>query len=255
MTALSGRLAGLGLGLALAVVLVAPAAAQDEEAPLAPEDDGRFERGRAAYHRAVEALDRGGFVGAREGFQEAYDLTQNPDLRYNLGLVERSTGHLDTAREHFRAFLRSNPSAERRALAERQLEQLDELEAATAAPEEPAPVEETAPDWAAFGVTLGVTAGIGVALAIGSGLVWADANATYADLEIGCAPFCTDSAIEASGLYDQTTMANVLWIAAVGTAVVGTTIAVVLLATSGGREEATARLRVGPGGLVAEGTF
>lgn len=103
------------LAALLSLALVAlPAAAQD--------DPARAEA-RVHFQRGLELYDDGDLSAALSEFEEAYRISPNPRLLYNLGQVHAELGHAVEAADAYDRFLREADGidAELRADAEREL--------------------------------------------------------------------------------------------------------------------------------------
>jgi tetratricopeptide (TPR) repeat protein len=249
----------LGRALVVGALLVVGArGAQAQEGDAAGETE-RFDRARAAFDEATEAFARGDFVGAREGFETALRLTNNPTLHFNLGLVAQRTGDLAAARQHYERFLRSNPDAEEAALAEERLREVMALESSVPEEErEPAPSEPEAQSGSHLVPAL-IVSGVGLllsgGLAVGAGLSWSAANDAYATLEGRCAPACSPQEIDDSGGPGNVTAANVLLATSIAVAVVAAAITIPLLLTSGDGEGESLSLRLGPTSVAVVGSL
>jgi len=118
---------GLLIGpLLLAVVPTAPAAAADS--PL--------KEARKLTSAAMVEYNVGHFDRALELYTQAYERYPKPALLFDLGQCHRQLGHFERALFFFHGYLREQPSAPNRALAEKLLEdsqrQLDAQKAAEA---------------------------------------------------------------------------------------------------------------------------
>jgi hypothetical protein len=241
----------------------------------------RTERARDLVARARTALDAGDLVTARDAFRQAYELTENPAMLYNLGLVEDQAGNLDAAGEHLRAFLRTSPGPAERALAEERLADIGRRrqaleDAAIQARAEPVvtqpdpsvtaggPAASDATgrdvDYAPFGVTLGVGSAIGAGLLVLSGVFWSDANAGYAGLVSSCMTRCSSQQITDSGAPLAVDLTNTFLVAGIATlGLTAVASVLVLVASSPGAEptadHARVRLRIAPGSLALDGVF
>lgn len=105
-------------------------------------------------------------------------------------------------------------------------------------------------DLVPFGVVLGT--GLGVA-AIATGLAigfWTAANDTYAELHDTCAPACSPSVVDGSGVADQVTLTNVFLAVAVASAALAVAISIPLAVVGSGSSEARAELGLGAGNLT-----
>ena len=93
--------------------------------------DDAAQRAQARAHRALgqAALAEGDHAGALPELQTAFELSRDPELRYDLGRCHRELGHLVEARQEFRLYLAEvDPSqipAERGQEVEQALAELD----------------------------------------------------------------------------------------------------------------------------------
>ncbi len=112
----------------------APAAAQDAEgAPEGQEDDARmhFRLGRAYY-------DSGRFVEAAQEFEKAAEMSNRPQLYYNIFLAYRDAGDLGNAIRALEIYLERVPDAAERAQLEARLESMRRLYERTGGTGDPA---------------------------------------------------------------------------------------------------------------------
>lgn len=142
------------------------------------------ERGRAAH-------DAGKYDAAVSAFKEAYVLAPSPGLLFNIAQAYRLGGNCDESAWMYRRFLDTNPSGDRRAIAEMNLAVVEKcghgglrvgfeaprLEAQVPVPEAPADTEATSVDKAAAFKRSGLGVGIagGVAL-LGAAVFAIDAH-------------------------------------------------------------------------------
>ncbi len=123
----------------LVLLLAAPALADEAGVP---------EKAKQLAERGRELHDAGDYVGAIAAYKEAYVLAPRPGLLFNLAQAYRLSGDCDDAAFMYRRFLDSNPTVERRAIAEANLATVMKcdhgaLVIATPAPV-PAPLQVTA---------------------------------------------------------------------------------------------------------------
>lgn len=112
--------------------LAAPVRAQDAGVE---EARGAFEAGQAAYRA-------GRFPEALQYFERAYELTEEPDLLYNIATVHDRLRHDREALDAYRAYLEARPRADDRANLEARIRVLEEAVASA----EAAPPIELEPD-------------------------------------------------------------------------------------------------------------
>ena len=116
-------LSGLALLLSMAWTPVSMAEQHDA--------DDAAQRAQARAHRALgqAALAEGDHVGALRELQTAFELSRDPELRYDLGRCHRELGHLVEGRQEFQLYLAEvDPSqipAERRQEVEQALAELN----------------------------------------------------------------------------------------------------------------------------------
>lgn len=246
--------------IALGVLLASPCAAQDSSE--------RIERARAAFESGMRAFDQGDMVGARQGFEQAYALTESPTIRFNLGLVEERVGHFELAAGHYRAYLASGLPAEEEASVRARLSAVEARitvtstaptptespDAQPAPPTAPEPVlARPGPDFTAAALTMGVGLTVSAALFGLAGGFWASANDHYASFA-GCAPACSPADVAASGAMTEVDLTNGLLIAGSVAAVATLGISIALFATAG-EGQSEAQVRLGPGTLSLRGRF
>lgn len=241
----------------VAVVLALGALAPSARA----QDDARLARAEQAFIRASTAYARGDYRGARQGFTEAYELTENPSIRYNLGLVEERVGNLELAAEHYRAYLRAplpddeaRAARERLAAVEAQITTDERREAPRGEDEHgsPEPAQGGAIDPVPIVILSGGVLVAGALAATAAGF-WVAANDGYAGLDARCAPACSDDDIRESGVPGQVDVTNALLVSSilVGVAAVATSIVLFVIQPS----PSSMALRVGPAQLTLAGTF
>lgn len=268
-------LAGV-LGAAASVV-AAPVAAQDEarqsearEAAEAPvtgtrsPNDRPTDEARIAFEAGRDAFDAGRYPLALESFERAYELTEHPDILYNIAHTAERLRRDERALSAFEGYLEANPDSPERAAIEarmvilrRAIEERAEDEsvrpvepAGEAAPlpvqeyvfvqAPPGPSEPSPLGWVLTGVGA-VVAVTGVGFLVGAevragevrdaadGTPWPDLEQAYAD---------ADNFAIAGGV-----------LAGVGAATAA--LGVVLALTAQGDQE----VAVGPGGVTVRGRF
>lgn len=112
-------------GLAIAAVLAtagSPRLARADE-PLRPEQIPQ--RARELVDRGRAAHDAGNYTAAIAAFKEAYVLAPSPGLLFNLAQAYRLAGNCDEAAWMYRRFLDTNPSPDRRTIAESHLQSVE----------------------------------------------------------------------------------------------------------------------------------
>ncbi len=165
------RVFALGVAVSILALLPGPRAHAQGSAP-GRDDEARevFERGRAAYAR-------GEYEGALAAFQEAYELSERPELLYNIGQTADRLRRDREALEAFDGYLAALPDAPNRAEVDARARVLREqiarddalrVEAERARqPREDPPIVEAWWFWTLIGVAV-VGAGVGIGFAVGS---------------------------------------------------------------------------------------
>jgi hypothetical protein len=96
---------------AVILATAAPASRADTRDDAAAEDP-RTEAAREVFRAAVEAVQRGDWLEARELYRRSHDLWPAPATLYSLAVAQRETGELVEALDSFRAFLAMPSTAE-----------------------------------------------------------------------------------------------------------------------------------------------
>jgi tetratricopeptide (TPR) repeat protein len=167
-----------------------------------------LEQAKAKYEEAKGHYGEGKYEEALAAFTEAYNLSNKPDLLYNLGVCSEKLGQIKKAIAYYELYLEENPQATDREAVTKRLEALkaSQEESApepAAATVEPAPEPSSAPDdelvieeeeqtqifWPGAVIGLG-----GLVLATGA-LTAIMAYNRYGDLEDSCSPDCSDSKV------------------------------------------------------------
>lgn len=270
------RLAVLAGALLVATLGPAPAAAQQS-------DD---ERARAHFLAGRSYMEQARYDDAAEQFQEAYRLSQRPEMLMNASTAYERALRFDEAITALERYLELQADTAERATLEERLARLRQLRdrAAAVTGTAPAPAEEStaqappeterAPvdagetehppraDGAALGelgmigAILGGTGAAALVVALATGIV---AHDQYQSLEARCGPDGRACPPGSAGDIDSgsalaltstvTTFTGLALVAA------GAALLVVDLTMDGGGGEQQTRLRIGPGGLAVEGTF
>lgn len=246
----------------------------DDEAAAEPDgDDGATDEAdaeaRARFESGNEAFQVGDYERAAEEFRAAYELSQRPELLFNIYSAFERWGHLEEAADALERYLRDGDiESERRTSLEARLARLRERIADERAARAEAELEAerqredgspAVPAEESGGVhpaAIGLLIGGGVLLA-SFGVFAALAAAENGRLEGECGTTCNDD--EVSTLRTFNLVADISWIAG---AAVGLTGLVLLFALDGGDEErATAGLQLAPyvggdgAGGVVRGSF
>ena len=252
------------------VLWFAPAASAQQ--PAASTDDearGLFLAGQAAFSDAR-------YEDALRYFRQAYELSGRAGLLYNVAVAANRLRRDNEALEAFEQFLREAPpnhpsrrDAEVRASVlstareHRQEAATEEVETQSTTPEAEAPAEassappvEVAPGGGADTTPASIVLGVGAAVAVAGGVMLVVGQAD-ADSVTGAADGTPWANVQAAA-GRANLLRNLGWVlAAVGVAgaAAGLTWALVGGSDHADATEATARLSVGPGGVLLEGEF
>lgn len=110
----------LAAALSLAALsLAAPAFASAQEST--------DERARAQFRLAQAHYANGSFLEAAQGFEQAYELSNRPELLYNIYVAYRDAGDLPRSRDALRLYLQRLPDADGAALLRARLETLGRM--------------------------------------------------------------------------------------------------------------------------------
>ncbi len=198
---LSGVLVGLTPAAAAAQEPPQDGAATSDTPRSEPTDDEEAQR---LHEAGVIALRRGRFDEALGLFERAYELSEHPELLYNVGLAADDAGRPARAIEAYEAFLALDPDTDMRARVEARLAVLRADEGADQAePPSPDPIVATSPPPAARMSASGaspVWAWIFGASALGAGLaaggLGIHVHVRYDELAADCAPGCPDADVD-----------------------------------------------------------
>lgn len=224
------------------------------------------EEARTLFSLGSTAYDEGRFADALDYFQRAYDLSQRPQLLFNVGQAADRLRQDRRALEAFEAFLAAVPNAPQReaivarvAILRASIERAEAAPAAPPAVEPPAPV--VAPEPVPVPVDDGRSAVPGVVIASGGGAVlvvgvvflalgMGDAN------DVEGAPDGTPFA-DVADAYDRAPTRITVGSILAGVGLAATATGIVLAARSGRRDDdrAALELRATPGGLLLRGSF
>ena len=121
-------------------------------------DESRDREARILFQAGQLAFEEGRFDNALESFQRAYDLTQRPELLFNVGASLERLERFDDALVAFRAYLEQRPDADNRAAVEQRIRLLEVAAAANESAEEPS---RSAGPWVLIGAGVGsIVAGV-----------------------------------------------------------------------------------------------
>lgn len=237
--------------VALGVALPRLAFAQDPDASASVDAEARslFEAGRTAFRD-------GRFEAARDHFQHAYDLSQRPELLYNIASANDRLRNDAAALADFERYLEEVPDAPNRAEVEARIVALRRVtEDQTTEGDrrgEPVPVGSSGSPTVLWTWVSGSVALAAGALAVG---FWVAANDQYASLAAGCRALgaCSREEVAASGIGTSLDLTNVFFVSSL--VLVGVTAIVLPLELTTSSPSTSVALRVGPGSLAIEGTF
>lgn len=128
-THLGRGLAALGLTLTLAATAAAQAPSgegppdEGDGAAAAPVDDGEA---RSLFEAGQAAFSDGRFEDALARWRESYELTEHPELLYNIATSLDRLGRLEEAMDEYEAFLEAMPDATNRNYVRRRVEVIRE---------------------------------------------------------------------------------------------------------------------------------
>ncbi|HEX5656615.1 MAG TPA: hypothetical protein VFX59_05440 [Polyangiales bacterium] len=94
--------------LSIAFALCFHSAPARAEGPGAQEDAAA----RAAFEQGRTAYEAGQFADALRGYERSFELSQRPELLYNIGRAAEADGVWDRAQSAYEAYLRALPAAE-----------------------------------------------------------------------------------------------------------------------------------------------
>ena len=254
--------------------------------PTAP-DASRDREARGLFEAGEEAFRAGRYADALDYFRRAHTLSGRAALLYNVGVAADRVRRDDEAIEAFERYLRESPATvSNRTEVESRLHALREVraqrvgagtpvpalttpvappsvvpavapEVSVAAPEAPhgAPVVR-ADEHRGGRLFTWVALGAGVAAGVGGAVVAGLASSDYDGLVQGCAAKggCAQAEIDDANLSTRATLANVLFVVG-GAALAAGVVLFFVEGGSGGPEDARVAVGVGPGGLVARGSF
>jgi tetratricopeptide (TPR) repeat protein len=200
--------------------------------PTADEEARRlFETGRLAY-------EEGEFERALASFTRAYELSDRPELLYNIAMSHDRLRHDAAAIEWFERYLAQVPDASNRASVERRLEILRNQPVAAA--------EVGAGDGGGLTPWSFVILGSAGVLGGLSALWWVLATDADSDLEASCSPTCTQEDIDDSGGPAFVTMTNVFFVSAILTALAGSVVLTLDLVIDDDPEAESVAVRFSP---------
>lgn len=231
----------LALCVLTSLVLASAAAAQDETA------DGDDAVARQLFEAAELSVGQGDYERALELFQEAFELSDRPELLFNSANAAERLRRDELALELYASYLERMPDAPNRAVVESRMTQLRQANA-SASDEASDEVDQSGTNtwaWITGSTAVAFTA-LGVAGRVRG-------NTVFSSLEDECsqAPGCTDERLNGTSLqaWDRTT---VISFSIAGAAAVGFVVALIV-----GRdtEEDAVQVGMGPSGIQVRGTF
>jgi tetratricopeptide (TPR) repeat protein len=257
--------------VAAALLVPVVSGAQDKPAGEAEEPQKiDLEQAKVKYEEGKGHFKGGKYEEALAAFTEAYNLSNKPDLLFNLGVCSEKLGQNKKAIAYYELYLEENPEATDREDVSKRLEALKASQEQPDEPVEPAEPEPTpAPPppaddeliveedeeteifWPGLVIGLG-----GLVLATGT-LTAIMAYNSYGDLEDTCSPDCSNDKV--SKVESKALAADIQF--AVGGAVVAAGVIWWLTADDGEAEVQVAGVEAAPlvlpggGGLMLEGEF
>ncbi|MGE0785150.1 MAG: tol-pal system YbgF family protein [Sandaracinaceae bacterium] len=228
--------ATIGALAATAMLLVAPLARAQDVGDEEAHDD---EEARAEFGEARAAMQEARYEDALMHFQRSYELSERPELLYNIGMMHDRLRHDADALDAFRRYLAAYPEAPNRLDVERRIEILESSEADGGASAGPS----AGPNVAAIVLTVA-----GGAVAIAGVVMLAVAAADVASVENAPMNSAWSSVRDA---YERSEPLSIAGALALAVGAVGLGVGIVLLATDSG----SAEVAVGPGGVSLRGSF
>lgn len=236
------------------------------DAQSASSRDGRIEAAKKAFAVGTRAYGEGDFDTALHEFRRAYELTESPDLLYNIATVSDRMRLDEQALEAYEGYLSARPNSVdrehvasridilREAIEARRQAEIDaEIEARKAAIEAAARVKAERPLTQYVGpgpgpwITIGTGGATLVAGAILFGLGQRDQNA----VENAPSGSSYSTVQEQADRGPRRTKAGIALMSVGGAAVVGG----LVWQLTGGHEEAMPEISIGPTGISVKGRF
>lgn len=110
------------------VATLATAALQLPVVPVArAQDESTDEQARRHFRLGQAHYENGSFLEAAHEFEQAYQLSQRPQLLYNVYVAYRDAGDLARSRDALREYLARVPEAENASMLRARLESLDRM--------------------------------------------------------------------------------------------------------------------------------
>jgi tetratricopeptide (TPR) repeat protein len=123
--------ARLGFALVASVLLLATPLLSAHAAAQTPTGEGTDDEARRHFRLGQAHYDNGDFAEAATEFDEAYRLSQRPQLLYNVYVAYRDAGDLPHAAAALRSYLEQVPDAENAAQLRARLTSMDRVLAAS----------------------------------------------------------------------------------------------------------------------------
>jgi tetratricopeptide (TPR) repeat protein len=263
----------VGGGLTIAFLVLAPSVgAQDsrsvdgtaaaEEADVAPRPTSSKQRiaaAKKAFLTATRAYAQGDFETSLASFRKAHQLTDSPDLLYNIATVADRMRHDDEALEAYEGYLEARPDSadaehvQGRIDALRLAIEAREMEARQAAIEAAARIKAERPLTQYVGPGPGpwITIGAGSATVVSGLILLGLGQRDQKTVESAPPGSSYEEVREAAERGPKRTKAGVALMAVGGAAVVGG----IIWQFKGGHEEAIPELSIGPTGFSIRGKF
>ena len=260
-------------GLTLAVLVLAPSVeAQDsktddeaapvtqaEVAPRPTTKKARIAEAKKAFLAATRAYTEGDFETSLAAFRKAHELTDSPDLLYNIATVADRMRHDDEALEAYEGYLEARPSSpdaehvQGRIDALRLAIEAREMEARQAAIEAAARIKAERPLTQYVGPGPGpwITIGAGSATVVSGVILLGLGQGDQKKVESAPPGSSYEEVRELAERGPKRTKAGVALMAVGGAAVVGG----IIWQFKGGHEEAIPEVSVGPTGISIRGKF
>lgn len=270
--------AGVFIQLCLALCLCAIGVAQDGAAPQTPETDEMLmeEEAREHFRIGKTLLDAGRFEQAASEFEQAYKLSNRPELLYNIYIARRDAANTAGAVEALRGYLDKVPDAPDRINLKARLKSLEEAlqrqkaqEEAKAAAEAEAQAQAAAAQQASteqVPQTRTETVrskvpwyllGGGGALIVGGVVTGLLQMSAESELEDNCSGFvcASDQSDNVDSAQNLALVTDILWIS--GVAVAGTGVVLALTGVLDSEREVPVTAGCSPGqcGVVFRGSF
>jgi tetratricopeptide (TPR) repeat protein len=228
--------------------------------------DARIAQAKKAFAAGTRAYANGEFKTALTSFQRAYDLTDSPDLLYNIATVSDRMRRDEEALEAYEGYLEARPKSADREHVESRIDvlraaieargraELDaEIEARNAAIEAAARVKAERPLTQHVGPGPGpwITIGVGSAAVVTGAILVGLGQRDQKNVE-SAAPGSSYAMVqEMADRGPRRSKAGVALMAVGGAGLIGG----IIWQLTGGHEEAMPEVSIGPTGISVKGTF